>query len=412
MLRYLTAGESHGKGLVVIMEGLPAGVPLSEEAINQDLARRQSGYGRGGRMLIEKDRIHTISGIRHGYTLGSPVALYLENKDWANWEEVMAAFPPSGAPQDDVAAGVAPVSAQSAGAIISNPKGGERRVTRPRPGHADLVGSLKYNHFDARNVLERASARETTARVAAGAVAKGLLSALGIWTVGHVLTIGEVDADVSGLTYEEIRERADASDVRCAEPGAGERMREAIRQAKQDGDSLGGITESVVVGLPPGLGSHVHYDRKLDGAIAGALMSVQAVKGVEIGAGFAAARLRGSQVHDEIAYSPEQGFYRLSNRAGGTEGGMSTGMPLVVHTAFKPISTLYRPLQTVDMVTKEAIAASVERSDACAIPAAAVIADCVVAFEVAKALIEKFGGDSLTELKRNYEGYLAQVRSR
>ena len=412
MLRLMTAGESHGKGLVVIVEGLPAGVPIDVNQLNADLARRQGGYGRGGRMLIEKDRAEALSGLRHGYTLGSPVALYVENKDWPNWEEVLAAFPAAGAAHDATLAGMAPVPPQQSGAIISNPRGGERRVTRPRPGHADLTGSLKYNHYDARNVLERASARETTMRVAAGALAKQLLAALGIWSVGHVLAIGSVEADISGLDYDEILRRADASDVRCADPEAGERMRAEIKAAKQDGDSLGGVVEAAVIGLPPGLGSHVHYDRNLHAALAGALMSLQAAKAVEMGDGCHTSRVRGSLAHDEIAHDADRGYHRLSNRAGGTEGGMSNGMPLVVHTYFKPISTLYKPLRTVDMASHEALTASVERSDACAIPAASVIAEAVVDFEVARFVIEKFGGDSLTELQRNHQGYLAQVKGR
>jgi chorismate synthase len=394
MLRYLTAGESHGPALTTIVEGLPAGVPVDMDAINQDLARRQSGYGRGGRMKIEKDRAQVLSGIRHGKTLGSPVTLMVENRDWVNWTEVMSPTPV---------------------AAYTDPRAEGKLRTRPRPGHADLVGALKYEHTDLRNVLERASARETTMRVAAGSLARQVLAPFGIELTGHVRSIGQVVANVPDELAENVaalRQTAEASEVRCADPAASARMIAEIDAAKRDGDSLGGVVEVVVAGLPPGLGSHVHYDRKLDGALGAAMLSIQAAKGVEFGPAFENATLRGSQVHDEIGWSAERGYFRHSNRAGGLEGGMSTGMPLVIRVAFKPISTLYKPLRTVTIDTHEAGQADIERSDACAIPAAAVIAECVAAFELARFLLEKFGGDSLDELLRNYKGYLGRVAER
>lgn len=397
MLRYLTAGESHGQALVVIVEGMPAGVPLARDQVNRHLARRQLGYGRGGRMRIERDEIEFLSGVRHGETLGSPIAMLLRNRDWAHWTRVMSPDPPEGEGAGDPA----------------------RAVTRPRPGHADLNGCLKYDRADARDVLERASARETAARVAAGAVARALLEPFGVRVVGHVLRIGPVEAkraaghDAALLSgdLDELAAAAEASPVRCADAEASAAMVAEIDRARADRDSLGGVVEAIVAGVPPGLGSHVHWDRKLDGRIAGAVMSVQAVKGVELGLGFEAARRRGSAAHDEIFWSPARGFFRTSNNAGGTEGGISNGMPLVVRAALKPIATLYRPLRTVDMKTKRPLEASVERSDTCAVPAGAVIVEAVVAFEVARAWLEKFGGDSLAEVRRNYEGYLAQMRA-
>lgn len=392
MLRYLTAGESHGRALVTIVEGMPAGVPVDPAQLNQDLARRQSGYGRGGRMKIEKDEAQILSGIRHGKTLGSPVALMVENRDWINWTEVMSPTPV---------------------AEYSDPRSAQKVRTRPRPGHADLVGALKYEHEDLRNVLERASARETTMRVAAGALAKQLLAAFGIQVMGHVLSIGTVEATVDRtVAPADLSRLAEASEVRCVDPEASKAMMLEIDAAKKDGDSLGGVVEVLATGLPPGLGSHVHYDRKLDGMLGAALLSLQAAKGVEIGAAFENARLRGSQVHDEIGWSQERGYFRHSNNAGGLEGGMTTGMPLAVRVAFKPISTLYKPLRTVEIDTHADAAAEIERSDACAIPAAAVIAECVTAFELAKLMIEKFGGDSLAEMLRNYNGYLTRVAQR
>ncbi|MDF2630888.1 MAG: chorismate synthase [Symbiobacteriaceae bacterium] len=393
MLRYLTAGESHGPALVTLVEGLPAGVPVDVAAIDLDLARRQSGYGRGGRMKIEKDQARVLSGIRHGKSLGSPVTLMVENRDWVNWTEVMSPTPV---------------------AEYSDVRAPQKVRTRPRPGHADLVGALKYDHADLRNVLERASARETTMRVAAGALAKQLLAPFGITVVSHVVSIGGVTAAAPDPAWSaaEVRERAEASEVRCADPVASAAMIAEIDAAKRDGDSLGGVVAVIATGLPPGLGSHVQYDRKLDAALGGALLSIQAAKGVEFGPAFENATRRGSQVHDEIGWSPAQGYYRLSNRAGGLEGGMTTGMDLTVRVAFKPISTLYKPLRSVEIDTHAEAAAEIERSDACAIPAAAVIAECVTAFELARFLVEKFGGDSLREMLANYESYRRQVAAR
>lgn len=384
MLRFFTAGESHGPCLTTIVEGFPAGVSVTVDKINHDLARRQQGYGRGGRMKIEKDEALIHSGVRWGESLGSPITLVVENKDWRNWEKRMSPFPQD---RDDKLA-----------------------VTRPRPGHADLTGVLKYNQRDVRNILERASARETTARVAVGGLVKCLLDAFGIQIMGYVTEIGGIAANHAQLTPEEIFTRAEVSPVRLADVEAEARIIALIDQCKKEGDTLGGVVEVVTTGLPPGLGSFVQWDRKLDGRLGHALLSLQAVKGVEVGLGFATARVPGSQVHDEIDFDPRLGFVRHSNNSGGTEGGMSTGEPLRVRVAFKPLSTLMRPLRSVDINTKEAVEATIERSDVCAIPAAAVIAESVVAFVLAQAFLEKFGGDSLAEIRRNYDGYLEQVR--
>ncbi|HWP57127.1 MAG TPA: chorismate synthase [Candidatus Acidoferrales bacterium] len=397
MLRYFTAGESHGPCLTVIIDGVPAGFPIDIEKINHDLWRRQQGYGRGGRMLIEKDEVQVRSGIRWGETLGSPVAFGIENRDWKNWTKKMSPFPED---RDESIA-----------------------VTKPRPGHADLAGVFKYHHSDIRNVLERASARDTVSRTAVGSFCKQLLSPFGIRVLGYIRSIGGIEAAMDGLSYEEIFARADQSPVRVADPEAQEKIIAQIEDCKKKGDTLGGIFEIVALGLPPGLGSHTQWDRKLDGRLAQALMSVQAIKGVEIGLGFEMARRRGSEVHDEIFFDPQKmiagrtprvvptGFYRGSNNSGGTEGGMSNGSPLVVRVAMKPISTLMSPLQSVDMRSKQAADASVERSDVCSAPAAAVVGEAVVAFELARAFLEKFGGDSLTEIRRNYEGYLEQIKN-
>lgn len=392
MLRYLTAGESHGRALVTIVEGLPAGVPVDLEAIDRDLARRQSGYGRGGRMKIERDRVQVLSGIRHGRTLGSPVALLVENRDWVNWTEVMSP---------------APVEA------YTDPRAAQKVRTKPRPGHADLVGALKYDHADLRNVLERASARETTMRVAAGSLAKQYLAPFGVRVAGYVRSIGPVEAPpADDLPLDELVRRAEESPVRCPDAGATGRMIAEIDAAKREGDSLGGVVEVRATGLPPGLGSYVQYDRKLDAALGAALLSIQAAKGVEFGDAFESARRRGSEVHDEIGWEPGRGYFRLSNRSGGLEGSMTTGMDVRVRVAFKPIATLYRPLRTVEIDTHAEAEASIERSDTCAIPAAAVVAECVVAFELARFMQEKFGGDSLGEALRNFEGYMARVAER
>jgi len=384
-LRYFTAGESHGPGLTAIVEGFPAGVPIDVEAINRDLARRMGGYGRGGRMKIERDQAELRSGVRWGESLGSPITLWIENRDWVNWEKKMS---PRAEDRDPALA-----------------------VTRPRPGHADLAGALKYNHRDVRNVLERASARETAARVAVGGLAKCLLEPFGIRVHGWVAEIGGISANHGALAVEQIAERAEASAVRMADPEAERRIIERIDECKRSGDTLGGVVETVVTGLPPGLGSHAQWDRKLDGRLAHALMSVQAAKGVEIGLGFETARRPGSKVHDEIYFDEVANrFLRRTNNAGGTEGGMSSGEPLVVRTAFKPLSTLMSPLHSVDLETKDEAKAAIERSDVVAIPAAAVIAEAVVAFVVTDAFLEKFGGDSLAEIRRNLDGYLEQVR--
>ncbi len=384
MLRYLTAGESHGQALVAIVEGLPAGLPLTGAYINMQLARRQSGYGRGARMKIESDTVRILSGARGGLTLGSPVALYIENKDWTNWSRTMT--PDPGAKLD------------------------ERVVTRPRPGHADLAGSLKYRHMDIRNVLERSSARETAARVAVGSVARRLLEELGIEIIGHVIQIGDQTSCAGDLTADELKARLVPSRLLCADAAAEQGMIASIDRAREDGDSLGGIFEVKVSGVPPGLGSYVHWDRKLDGRLSAALMSIQAIKGVEIGLGFAAAAQTGAHVQDEIFYSQDRGFYRHTNRAGGIEGGMTNGETLVIRAAMKPIPTLYRPLRSVDLITKEPFAASVERSDVCAVPAACVVGEAVVAWELAVACLEKCYGDSLAELKENWERYLCYIR--
>jgi chorismate synthase len=384
MLRFFTAGESHGPCLTAIIEGFPAGVMVDGEQINHDLARRQQGYGRGGRMKIEKDEVFIRSGIRWGESLGSPITLVIDNKDWRNWEKRMSPF------------------AQDRDESLA--------VTRPRPGHADLTGVLKYNQRDVRNILERASARETAARVAVGALAKCLLQPFGIQVMGYVAEIGGIVAEHAGMAAEAIFAQAETSPVRLADPKAEQQIIALIDQCKQRGDTLGGVVEVVTTGLPPGLGSFVQWDRKLDGRLGHALLSLQAVKGMEVGLGFATTRLPGSEVHDEIHFDQYKGFVRHSNNSGGTEGGMSTGEPLYVRVAFKPLSTLMRPLHSVDLRTKEAVEATIERSDVCAIPAAAVIAESVVAFVVAQAFMEKFGGDSLSEIKRNYEGYMEQVR--
>jgi chorismate synthase len=397
MLRYFTAGESHGPCLTILIDGVPAGFPIDVAKINHDLWRRQQGYGRGGRMLIEKDEAQIRSGIRWGETLGSPVALGIENRDWKNWTKKMS---PSPDDRDDKIA-----------------------VTKPRPGHADLNGVLKYDRRDIRDILERASARDTVSRTAAGAFAKQLLAPFGIRVMGYILSIGGVTANLDGLSYEETYARAEESPVRTADNAAEAKMIALIEECKKEGNTLGGIFEVVALGLPPGLGTHTQWDKKLDGRLAQALMSIQAIKGVEVGLGFEMARRRGSQVHDEIFFDPEKmvgegtprivptGFYRGSNNSGGTEGGMTNGAPLVVRVAMKPISTLMSPLQSVDLRTKQSADASVERSDVCAAPAAAVVGESVVAFELANALLDKFGGDSLREIKRNYENYLEQIKA-
>jgi chorismate synthase len=382
--RFTTAGESHGRGLVAILEGIPAGLPVSAERVDVELKRRQGGYGRGARMKIESDRIEWLAGVRAGETLGSPIAVLIWNRDWEHWQDVMA--PEADAP------------------------GSERRrqVTRPRPGHADLAGSLKYDRKDARDILERASARETVARVACGAICKILLAEFGIEIGSHVVELGGVTAKSISLLPSPLNEAADASPLRCLDKEAEGEMIRRIDAAKAAGDTLGGIVEVVGLGIPVGLGSHVSWDTKLDGRLAQALMSIPAVKGVEVGLGFEAARRKGSEVHDEIL----PGFARATNRAGGTEGGMTTGEPLALRVAMKPISTLMSPLKTVDLKTGGPAQAQSERSDVTAVPAMGVIAEAMMAIVLTEALLEKFGGDALSELKRNVDGYLAQVRAR
>ena len=384
MLRYLSAGESHGPGLIGIIDGLPSGLGIDAAEINKDLARRQKGYGRGGRMAIEKDTAAILSGVRWGLTLGSPIGLFIENRDWENWAEKMSP------------------ELKHAGSLAA--------VTRPRPGHADLTGMMKYMHEDARNVLERSSARETAMRVAVGAVAKALLSEFGIRVFGWVRGIGGVSAGSLSGTPASLFKLAEASEVRCPDAEAAAKMMKAIDAAKKVGDSLGGVFEVVITGCPPGLGSFAQRDLTLDGLLAGAMMSIQAMKGVEVGMGFEAAARPGSQVHDEIFHSAKKGYYRKTNNAGGIEGGMSNGSDILLRVAMKPIPTLYKPLRSVDIKTKKAFKASVERSDTCAVPAAAVVGEAVAAFTVAQAIVEKFGGDSMAEMKRNYEGYMEQVR--
>ena len=387
MLRFLTAGESHGPELVATVEGAPAGFEIDLARINYDLARRQKGYGRGGRMAIERDEVRVVAGIRFGRTMGSPVTFIVENRDFKNWEKRMSVDP--------------------------GDRGETKPVTRPRPGHADLAGVLKYNLDDIRDVLERASARETTARVAIGSFAKQFIDPFGISVLGYVVSIGGTEAKVPPeMSIEDLRRVTEESQVRVADPAAERGIIAAIDECKKAGDTLGGVVEVIASGLPVGLGSHVQWDRKLDGRIAHALMSLQAVKGVEFGMGFGAARVPGSELHDEIGYDREERrFTRHSNNSGGTEGGMTTGEPLRVRVAFKPLSTLMRPLRSADIKTKAEAAGAIERSDVCAIPAAAVIAENAVAFELANAFLEKFAGDSLVEITRNYRGYLEQVRN-
>jgi len=387
MLRFLTAGESHGPELVAIVEGVPAGFEIDPGQINEDLARRQKGYGRGGRMAIERDQVRIVSGLRFGRTLGSPVTLIVENKDFKSWQKRMSIDP--------------------------RDRGEAVPVTRPRPGHADLAGVLKYNLEDIRDVLERASARETTARVAVGALAKQILAPFGVEVLGYVVSIGPIESRTpDDIGMAELRRLSEQSQVRVLDGEAERAIIAEIDACKKTGDTLGGVVEVVAHGLPVGLGSHVQWDRKLDGRLAGALLSLQAAKGVEVGVGFRAAALRGSALHDEIGYDQAaRRFTRSSNNSGGSEGGMSTGEPLRVRVAFKPISTLMRPLRSVDIRTKAEATGAIERSDVCAIPAAAVIAETVVAFELARAFVEKFGGDSRSEIARNYQGYLEQVRN-
>ncbi len=385
MFRFLTAGESHGKALVVIVEGVPAGLLLTEEYIAADLRRRQGGYGRSQRQQIEEDRAEIMSGVRHGHTLGSPISLVIQNRDWENWREVMQVEP------------------------IEQPAD---KLTRLRPGHADLAGAMKYGQDDVRPVLERASARETAARVAVGAVARRFLEEFGIAVRSHTLAVGSVNATVD---EEPDWEAVEASPLRCADADISRRMVRAIDGAREGGDTLGGVFEVWATGVPIGLGSHVHWDRKLDGRVAQALMSIHSVKGVEIGGGFALASTPGSEAHDVILPVDQWGdraWRRATNRAGGLEGGISNGEPIIVRAALKPISTLGKPLPSADLATGEAIEAHYERSDVCVVPAGGVIGEAMVAIVLAEAMLEKFGGDYLDETQRNHQAYLKTIRPR
>ncbi|MFQ5745600.1 MAG: chorismate synthase [Gemmatimonadota bacterium] len=388
--RFVTAGESHGKGMLVVVEGVPSGLPIRSEDIARQLARRQGGYGRGDRMKIESDAGEILSGVRLGEALGSPLTVWIRNRDHENWRLAMGVDPRPGASDEEL-----------------------RRVHLPRPGHADLVGMLKYDRSDARDILERSSARETAARVAAGAVARRLLAEFGVSVGSHVTALGGVRASVPDPLPEDLDAAADASPLRCLDPEATEEMMRAVDAAAEVGDTLGGEYEVVARGLPVGLGSHVSWDRRLDGRLAGAVMSIQAMKGVEIGLGFEAAARRGSDVHDEIDTDPARsatgGYRRRRNHAGGLEGGTTTGEPLVVRAAMKPLSSLMRPLDSVDVRTGEPAAAVRERSDVCAVPAAAVVAEAMVSLVLADAWREKFGGDSLDEIRDNVEAYLQRV---
>ncbi len=402
MLNFKTAGESHGKGLMAIIDGLPAGIEVSIDHINKQLARRQGGYGRGGRMKIEADQIEVMSGIRQGNTMGSPVSLIIANKDWDNWQEVMSV-------ENNI---TDPEKSQNNEVIIKKDhklKKIKKVVTRPRPGHADLAAAQKYNTKDIRNILERASARETAARVAVGGITDSLLAYFDIGIISHLIQLGEISSPVQDVTYSELKEIVENSPLHCYNKEKEKEMINYIDNVMDDGDTLGGIIEIRTSPLPVGLGSHTQWDRKLDGLIAQALMSIPAIKGVEIGPAFDNTTTPGSEVHDQIFYSEERGYYRKTNRAGGLEGGVTNGQPLVVRIAMKPIPTLYQPLQSVDIQTKEAFSASVERSDVTAVPAAGVVAEAMLSFVLAQALLEKFGGDSIDEIMNNYNNYLALI---
>jgi chorismate synthase len=383
-IRFLTAGESHGRGLVCIIEGLPANLELSSEYINRELERRQRGYGRGGRMKIEKDRVQVLSGVRFGKTLGGPIALFIENKDWENWKEKMA------------------VEGERPNTAVP--------FTRPRPGHADLAGGIKYNQRDLRNILERASARETACRVALGAVCKRFLEELGVFVGSYVVSIGPLCPPIEEQDLIKRHQLAEQSEVRFPDPSKDKEFMELIDRAKEMGESLGGVFEVFAVGVPPGLGSHVHWDRKLDGRIAQAMMSIQAIKGVEIGLGFEAAKRFGSEVHDEIGYKEGEGYFRYSNNLGGLEGGITNGMPIIVRCAMKPIPTLTKPLRSVDVLTKQEVRAGKERTDVVAVPAASVVGESALALVLADAFLEKLGGDFMEEIKERYRIYLEHAK--
>ena len=386
MLRFLTAGESHGPALTAVLEGMVAGVPVSGKLLKAELARRRHGYGRGTRMKLEEDRLEILGGIRHGRTIGAPISLVIHNTEWPKWQKIMAV--------------------EEEDAELEDPA-----LTRPRPGHADLVGMQKYGFGDARSVLERASARETAARVAIGAVCKSFLATLGTTVLSHVIEVGGIASRGEELPGPDDLERIDSSDLRTLDAAAEDEMKRVIEEARRQGDTLGGIFEVIVYGLPPGLGSHVHWDRRIDGRLAQALMSIQAIKGVEVGPGFEVARTPGSRAHDEIAWTPESGYGRATGRSGGTEGGMTTGGPLRVRAAMKPLSSLARPLGTVDVNTKEDAVAITQRSDVCAVPAAGVVGEAMVAFVIAEAMLDKFGGDSVSETRRNLRGYMDELAS-
>ena len=389
MLRYFTAGESHGEGLVAFLSGLPAGLGVDQVFLDRELWRRQQGFGRGGRMKIETDKVHLLSGVRNGATIGSPIAILLENKDWKNWQESLP--------------------------VEEGDPAKHKRVASPRPGHADLAGALKYNFSEARYVLERASARESAARVAVGGLAKLLLRELGIEVLSHVVAVGGAVVK-QGISWEQIRGLSELNEIllNCADPEAEQKMKEEVDKVLRTGDSVGGIFEVVAHKVPPGLGTYAQWDERLDGLLAGAVMSLQAVKAVEIGAGVSAASSAGSLVHDEIGYGAPAGFTgftRSRNNAGGIEGGVSNGEDIVVRGYLKPISTLRRPLQSVDFASREPVKAAYERSDVCVVPAAGVAGEAMVALTLARCALEKFGGDSMTETLRNFKGYLEQVKN-
>ncbi len=384
-LRFFTAGESHGKGIVSFLEGIPANLGIDINFINKELERRQRGYGRGGRMKIEKDKVEILSGVRFGKTIGSPIALLIKNRDWENWKEKMAI---EGIPLQDFPS-----------------------FTRPRPGHADLVGGIKYNQRDLRNILERSSARETAGRVAVGAICKLFLKELGITVGSYVVSIGKLKPPIEEEDLLKRFEKAENSEVRFPDPSLDEEFKKVIDEAKEKGESLGGIFEVFAIGVPPGLGSHIQWDKRIDGRIAQAIMSIQAIKGVEIGMGFGCASLYGSEVHDEIGWEKGKGYFRYSNNLGGTEGGMTNGMPIVVRAVMKPIPTLTKPLKSVDIETKEEVKAGKERSDVTAVPAASVVGEAMLSIIITDAILEKLGGDFMEEVKERYESYIRHIMS-
>ncbi len=403
MLRFLTAGESHGKGVVVIIEGMPANVPISIPEIQKEMQKRKKGAGSGGRQLIEDDAIEILSGIRFGKTLGSPIAVYVQNKDFKNWGQKMSVEP-----QDET--------------FVEGIK-----VVKPRPGHADLAGVLKYGFDDVRNVLERASARETTARVAAGAVFKQFLRHFGMDFASHTIQIGSIklhkksdfnvilsaakDPESTSYTFEDVKQSYDSDpEIRCIDKATSDQMKAAIQKARMEMNTLGGVVEAWAVGVPVGLGSYAHFERKIDSQIAQAIMSIPSVKAVELGEGVAAAASEGTEIHDEIYFSKDLGYYRKTNRAGGVEGGVTNGMPIIVRAFHKPISTLYKPLKTVNIKTRQPVQATVERSDICIVPRAGVISECMLAYVITQNFLEKFGGDNFFDIKNSYEDYIKRLR--